>query len=382
MDRTTGDAVARPELVVGLVSPLGTALDPVVNSIGEALQLVGYGSQEIKLSTLLEGLTGLDSALETFPEEERYRTHMDAGDELRRKLGHDAMARLAISRLRELRRDVEREDSPPTTPYLLVQFSTATSVEEISALPGFMEFVHEGERETRFTIHDGLRHVVASVSQHEIVHLQVEPPPLDASNDPISQHAWILRSLKHPAEVALLRQTYGSRFLLFGVVSPKQVRAERLSERLSQSRADFDNERYMSEAYGLIRRDEDDLTRPYGQKTREAFWKADFVLAGADRPQDAGEQTQRIFRLFFGDPFVTPTKAEWVSCMPQPQRGGPPQWAGKSVPRSCATMEAWWALAATKSQSHLAVNTGMGTIPITVTTNRVRTSATTCATDC
>jgi deoxycytidylate deaminase len=58
----------------------------------------------------------------------------------------------------------------------------------------------------------------------------------DQDDRPISldRFAFILRSLKHPKEVELLRSIYGNRFVLVAAYSPDEIRREALTERLKK----------------------------------------------------------------------------------------------------------------------------------------------------
>lgn len=77
----------------------------------------------------------------------------------------------------------------------------------------------------------------------------------------------LIDSLKHPAELELLRLVYGDIFWLVGVFAPEDIRKDRLLGRGVDKR-NLD---------ALIMRDEnEDLA--YGQKVRETFYNADFFI--------------------------------------------------------------------------------------------------------
>lgn len=91
------------ELVLGLVSPIGTDVDPVIEVFREALSAVGYSSIAIRLSELLDAIPS-DPPLPRPDEPEYYERRMDAGDDLRRRLdSNDALAGLAIAAIRARR---------------------------------------------------------------------------------------------------------------------------------------------------------------------------------------------------------------------------------------------------------------------------------------
>jgi hypothetical protein len=108
-----------PELVIGLVGPLGTNLDLVTSILQRELQNFGYGSRIIRLSALLGSISGLEATLSSSSEDRRIASHMKAGTEIRtRTRWGDIMAMLEIAKIRYER---ERLTKDPNTPvYKLV----------------------------------------------------------------------------------------------------------------------------------------------------------------------------------------------------------------------------------------------------------------------
>jgi deoxycytidylate deaminase len=118
-----------------------------------------------------------------------------------------------------------------------------------------------------------------------------------------STSAFILRSLKHKDEVALLRSVYGDSFRLFGVTTPLDERRGNLDERM----ASFGGDR--SAVDDLIDRDERDGVDDLGQDVRAVYPRADAFIDAA-RGADIRGQVERLIDLMFGHPFVTPTRSE------------------------------------------------------------------------
>jgi cytidine deaminase len=115
---------------------------------------------------------------------------------------------------------------------------------------------------------------------------------------------YLLRSLKHPGEIDLLRYVYGSAFFAVGVVCSAQERREVLSDALSLF------EDHKSRVEQLIARDqEDNDNREYGQKVRDAYELADAYVPG-NRGIDVSLEIDRFVDTIFGAPFVTPTPGE------------------------------------------------------------------------
>ena len=124
--------------------------------------------------------------------------------------------------------------------------------------------------------------------------------------------AFILDSLKHPAEIETMRRIYRDRFILISVHSPTDARLEALKERIAIShktpeRADD----FTAAAEEIMRRDEHDDDHGWGQNVREAFVMG-HIYVSTQPENELAEGIARYFRLFFGDPFVTPTQDEYA----------------------------------------------------------------------
>jgi len=120
-----------------------------------------------------------------------------------------------------------------------------------------------------------------------------------------ARKAWILRTLKHEEEAALLRATYGSRFILVAVHQSEDARRARLRGELEDQ--DPGGAGHDAAVSALIERDSLDASDPLGQRVRETFVLADYFL-GAD--DDLRADVGRLVGLLFGKPFITPTPAE------------------------------------------------------------------------
>jgi deoxycytidylate deaminase len=123
----------------------------------------------------------------------------------------------------------------------------------------------------------------------------------DPISTPLKREAHILHSLKHPDEVATLRQTYGSGFFLLGVHAPFQTRLEFLTR---------DKNIPEEEAVAILERDEDESDDPFGQHTRDTFELCDAFIAL--HRTDFKEEIWRILDLLFGHPYITPTRDEYA----------------------------------------------------------------------
>lgn len=118
------------------------------------------------------------------------------------------------------------------------------------------------------------------------------------------RRAWILRTLKNPDEIRLLRHVYGSRFIAIGVNEDESTRRKTLEATIR--RRDPHLKSFAGHAATLVVRDESSGDR-LGQNVRSTMKLADFyVETGSELVHDV----KRIIRLLFGQPFETPTRDE------------------------------------------------------------------------
>jgi len=121
----------------------------------------------------------------------------------------------------------------------------------------------------------------------------------------LERRSFILRQLKHPEEVRLLRQIYGEGFHLIGVYTPEKVRSEYLRNALEMSSKD---------AAELLQRDAGEEVA-FGQQVTRTFHLADLFIAvmGYDDEniRHAGREIDRYIDLLFGRRIVTPTVDEY-----------------------------------------------------------------------
>lgn len=118
--------------------------------------------------------------------------------------------------------------------------------------------------------------------------------------------ATIIRQLKHPEEVRLLRSVYGPRFILIGAWALADERKKATKDRLRAADLGQTEGWYEDNVSRLIQRDEKDAAKTYGQRVRDTFALADAYVSLVPG-QDVSTQLSRIVSLLFGDPFVTPS---------------------------------------------------------------------------
>jgi deoxycytidylate deaminase len=98
---------ANTELIIGLVSPVGTNLSAIQQSLFDHFRKFEYAVNPIKLSSFLERVSPatLGVVLRNKPEYERIKTRMDAGNALRERTGRgDYLALHAANEIAQTRR--------------------------------------------------------------------------------------------------------------------------------------------------------------------------------------------------------------------------------------------------------------------------------------
>ena len=89
------DPIKGPELVIGLVGPLGANLTLVSEILQNELSVVDYQSEIIQVSSLLHEIKQYHPLKNSLTEEKRINKHMDYGNKFRHQLRcGDALARI------------------------------------------------------------------------------------------------------------------------------------------------------------------------------------------------------------------------------------------------------------------------------------------------
>lgn len=125
-------------------------------------------------------------------------------------------------------------------------------------------------------------------------------------DDETKPRIFIIDSLKHQAEVEVLREIYGSSFYLIAVVCNESTREGRLRKK-------FKNEPpgQNPDVLGSLMKDDRKGTEDFGQQVRKTSQLADFFIANED--QDAGglaTQLDRFLLAVTGREVVRPTRDE------------------------------------------------------------------------
>jgi cytidine deaminase len=158
----------RPELVFGLVGPVGSDLTRVSEQLALSLESQGYRSHTIHLIELVHELDKWRN-LEEAPLDRRIETHMDAGNGLRRTLERgDALAMLGIGAVVRTRVNLTADRSRPAegNAYILRSLKHPHEVDTLRQVygPSFLLIGVHCPREAR------IAHLASEIakSHHEI----------------------------------------------------------------------------------------------------------------------------------------------------------------------------------------------------------------------
>lgn len=126
-----------------------------------------------------------------------------------------------------------------------------------------------------------------------------------------SDTAYIIRQLKRPDEVQLLRRIYGKNFVLISGYGSQEHRLQRVAEKGRASLPIATEEPLIAErALALLLRDQNEGREKYVQHLRDTFHLADVFVDGINRDQ-MRQGLERFFQAFFGRVDIGPTKTEY-----------------------------------------------------------------------
>lgn len=241
-----------PELIVALCGPIGSPLHETADQISNALNEFGYKTVSVRLSELIRlnsDFAGVKTDMSS-----RYSeidTLIKAGDELRRKLGNDVLAKMAIAKIGADRRKAYGE------------FSDRANESGQSA-----------DRQIR---------------AHRICH--------------------VIDSVKNIEELKLLRLIYGEALFSIGVFSPLEVRQKNLERPGALTSEDIkkliDTDSGEEFSHGQSVRE----TFPQC----DFFLRVDEPINGPTEGKAIGqlvEKLRRFFNLIFRTAVVSPTPEE------------------------------------------------------------------------
>jgi hypothetical protein len=113
------------------------------------------------------------------------------------------------------------------------------------------------------------------------------------------KHAYIIHQFKRKEEIELLRSVYGKLFFQISVYSSKGERSEAFAQRIARDHKSTDWDRYKATADQLIKLDEDQEENQNGQRVRDVFHLADFLInIDVEATQSLSGNIKRDYRVF------------------------------------------------------------------------------------
>lgn len=241
------EAVKYPELIFGLAGPIGVDMQELSNVVSEELHKVRYRSHLIRVTGLMQAyVTGHRPFARKADYYDDMMEKIDIGNTLC-KHDNSFLARIAIREIQRYRKEIVK------------------SINDKSESKDF---------------------------------------------DIPSKQAYILRQLKRPSEVYLLRRIYGRQFILVSAYGSEEDRKIRISEKIRNSISTMTMPSEVSaKSDKLIERDAGE-EHDSGQQLRETFHMADVFVDGISKPE-MQEKFGRFIQALFGRLDIAPSKYEY-----------------------------------------------------------------------
>jgi deoxycytidylate deaminase len=152
------------------------------------------------------------------------------------------------------------------------------TLEGISRMQDLGDKLRQGKEFNRIEDHSAVARLILQKIRRERSRLQ-DSDNIDTPPDG-KKKAYIIDSLRHPAEVNLLRRVYQESFFLIGVVCDPEIREKRIENNL------FDRNQHgrgtiQDEIKKFLRRDED-AQEKYGQHVSDTFHESDYFIDNSD----------------------------------------------------------------------------------------------------
>lgn len=244
--------ITHPELVIGIAGPIGIDIDEITRAIDEALSSLRYQVFPVRITAEIAAESSdvpLSSA-------------SDFGSEITYKMSHSS----AVCR---------KYGSPDT----LMRFAMRAIRKHRSR-----EFLRSG------------RELVGNEKPEEIV---------------IPATAYVIRQLKRPEEVELLRRVYGKQFVLISAYGSHSDRKKSIEKSLKSGMpSDTKSHEISAIADTLMHRDQNEDVDRHGQHLRDTFHLADVFIDGISQTE-MNKTIRRFFDAFFGKADIAPTRSEY-----------------------------------------------------------------------
>jgi cytidine deaminase len=237
------ERVQRPELVFGVVGPVGVDLDMIIEVISTQLKRQNYTFDVIHVTTLMKEIPS-NIVLKDDNYFDRIKSRIEYADDICKRLARaDALAAITLSAIQSIREVQHRKRGTP---------------------------------------------------QSEI---DVE--------EPLDSHAFIIRQFKRPDEIRLLRQIYGKLFFQISAYGSPSDRESQIYKEIKDSNfGAIDDMTARCQTIELMSIDYSEAPNKFGQQIRETFPLAEVFIDGINRP-NCEIMLNRFVNLIFGDNSIT-----------------------------------------------------------------------------
>lgn len=232
--------IKNPELIIGLVGPIGVDLETITNDLNDALKKVNYRTKHIHLTkTMRELFSTLTISDESYLS--KYNSLIKCADTLREATENKAaMAHLAVLAIQQLRKEENQK-----------------------------------------------------------------------TNEPLLGCAYIIRQFKREEEIALMRQTYGRKFIQVSVFLDNEARRSEIMKKIKTFNTEIIEDAIAEQqAIQLIEKDNYDNKQEFGQRIIDAFPLADVFVKGI-KSTETTQTVNRFVQALFGSNEISPTKIEY-----------------------------------------------------------------------
>jgi deoxycytidylate deaminase len=239
--------IKNPELIFGIVGPIGVDVEHVVSSLEKELDGVNYKTRIIHITKVATS-EKINIKIDESSYASRYKSLIRYGNAFREiAKTKSAFAGIAISKIRAIREEIAPKNA-------------------------------DNERKT------------------------VEPA---------FGTAYIVRQFKRPEEIELMRRTYGRKFIQVSVFgSPIERRKALMAKIRAFNSAPKSDEQCEKDAIDLIEMDNNQKDEPNGQRLADVFHLGDVFVDGIEKKR-TDETIRRFIVALFGDTHVSPTKDEY-----------------------------------------------------------------------
>jgi len=249
------DSIMHPELVFGLVGPIGIDMAMVSAKLEMALVSVGYTPVPIRVTELMTEIdTGKVLENSTDPLK-HYVGRIEYANAVRKKCGDDAaLAALSIVKIRQIRAERNKEAE-----------KSSSDPDELAQLP-------------------------------------------------LTKHAYVIRQFKRREEIDLLRRVYGRKFIQISASMSVDDRLKSLSRKLAVYNPNLDQTACDDISKKLIERDLNESAEEWGQRVGDVFHLGD-VFVDAKNDATSERTVRRFVEALFGKNALSPTIDEYGTYM-------------------------------------------------------------------